>query len=60
VLRAGRDTDDRIGVAGCLDNLGWVAASQQQAARALTLLAAADAAWAARRPSRSPRWTRGA
>jgi non-specific serine/threonine protein kinase len=46
-LRAGRDMDDRIGVAGCLDTLGWVAASQQQAVRALTLLAAADAAWAA-------------
>ena len=46
-LRAGRDMDDRVGVAACLDTLGWVAASQQQPARALTLLAAADAAWAA-------------
>jgi DNA-binding NarL/FixJ family response regulator len=46
-LRAARDMDDRIGVAMCLDTLGWIAASQKQAAGALTLLAAADAAWAA-------------
>lgn len=46
-LRAARDMDDRIGAAACLDTLGWVAASQTKAARALTLLAAADAAWAA-------------
>jgi DNA-binding CsgD family transcriptional regulator len=39
--------DDRIGVAACLDTLGWVAASQKNPAQALTLLAAADAAWAA-------------
>jgi hypothetical protein len=42
-----RDMDDRIGVALCLDALAWIAASQQNAARAATLLGAADAAWAA-------------
>ena len=46
-LRAARDMDDRIGAAMCLDTLGWIAASQEQATGALTLLAAADAAWAA-------------
>jgi len=46
-LRAARDMDDRIGAAMCLDTLGWIAASQKQATGALTLLAAADAAWAA-------------
>jgi predicted ATPase/DNA-binding NarL/FixJ family response regulator len=46
-LRAARDMDDQIGVALGLDTLGWIAASQKQAARALTLLAAADSAWAA-------------
>ncbi len=46
-LGARRDMDDRIGVALCLDALAWVAASQKNAVRALTLLAAADAVWAA-------------
>jgi len=46
-LCAGREMDDRIGVALCLDTLGWVAASQKKPGWALTLLAAADAAWAA-------------
>ena len=42
-----RDLDDPIGVALCLDTLSWVAAGQQQAVRALTLLSAVDAAWSA-------------
>jgi predicted ATPase/DNA-binding CsgD family transcriptional regulator len=42
-----RRTDDPIGVALCLDALAWIAASRQQTARSLTLLAAADKAWAA-------------
>jgi predicted ATPase/DNA-binding NarL/FixJ family response regulator len=42
-----RATDDRIGAAQCLDALAWIAASQQRAARALTLLGAADAVRAA-------------
>jgi predicted ATPase/DNA-binding CsgD family transcriptional regulator len=46
-LRAARDMDDRVGAAMCLDSLGWIAVSQKQATGALTLLAAADAAWAA-------------
>jgi len=46
-LHAARDMDDGIAVAMCLDTLGWIAASQKQWARALTLLAAADATWAA-------------
>jgi predicted ATPase/DNA-binding NarL/FixJ family response regulator len=46
-LHAARDMDDSIGVATCLDTLGWVAASQKKWARALTMLAAADATWAA-------------
>jgi len=46
-LRAARDMDDSIGIALCLDALAWVAASQTSAARSATLLAAADAVWAA-------------
>jgi DNA-binding CsgD family transcriptional regulator/tetratricopeptide (TPR) repeat protein len=45
-LRAGRDMDDRLGIAACLDTLAWIAASQRKPARALTLLGAADTAWA--------------
>jgi non-specific serine/threonine protein kinase len=39
--------DDQIGVALCLDALAWIAASQKKPDRALALLAAADAVWAA-------------
>ena len=39
--------DDRIGIAQCLDALAWIAASQQKAARTLTLLGAADTTRAA-------------
>src|SRR5215469_5571553 len=46
-LQSTRVIDDPIGVAECLDVLSWIAASQHRAARAATLLAAADAAWAA-------------
>ena len=46
-LQSMRVIDDPIGVAECLDVLSWIAASQHRAARAATLLAAADAAWAA-------------
>jgi predicted ATPase/DNA-binding NarL/FixJ family response regulator len=42
-----RDLDDPIGVGLCLDTLAWVAAAQGQAPRAVTLLAAVDAAWSA-------------
>ena len=42
-----RRADDPIGVALCLDALAWIAASRHEAARSLTLLAAADQAWAA-------------
>jgi non-specific serine/threonine protein kinase len=42
-----RRTDDPIGVALCLDALAWIAASRHETARSLTLLAAADKAWAA-------------
>lgn len=42
-----RVLDDPIGVAECLDALAWIAASQHNAVRAATLLAASDAAWAA-------------
>ena len=41
-----RRADDPIGVALCLDALGWIAASRDEMARSLTLLAAADRAWA--------------
>ena len=40
-----RRADDPIGVALCLDALAWIAASQDETARSLTLLAAADRAW---------------
>ena len=46
-LRVMRGADDPIGVALCLDALSWIAASQNDASRSLTLLAAAEAAWAA-------------
>ena len=42
-----RKLDDPMGVVLCLDALAWTAAAYDQAPRALTLLAAADAAWAA-------------
>ena len=41
-----RRADDPIGVALCLDALAWIAASRDETARSLTLLAAADRAWA--------------
>jgi predicted ATPase/DNA-binding NarL/FixJ family response regulator len=46
-LRSLRLIDDPIGTAYSLDTLAWTAAAQNKPARALTLLAAADAAWAA-------------
>ena len=42
-----RKLDDPMGVVLCLDALAWTAAAYDQAPRALTLLAAADTAWAA-------------
>jgi predicted ATPase/DNA-binding NarL/FixJ family response regulator len=42
-----RQLDDPMGVVLCLDALAWIAAARDQAARALTLRAAADTAWAA-------------
>ena len=42
-----RVLEDPIGVAECLDVLAWIAASQQQPARAASLFGAAEAAWAA-------------
>jgi len=42
-----RKLDDPMGVVLCLDALAWIAVAPDQAPRALTLLAAADAAWAA-------------
>jgi predicted ATPase/DNA-binding CsgD family transcriptional regulator len=42
-----RKLDDPMGVVLCLDALAWVDVAHDQAPRALTLLAAADAAWAA-------------
>jgi non-specific serine/threonine protein kinase len=42
-----RQLNDPVGVVLCLDALAWIAAAQDQAPRALTLRAAADAAWAA-------------
>ena len=41
-----RRADDPIGVALCLDALAWIAASRDEPAPSLTLLAAADRAWA--------------
>jgi predicted ATPase/DNA-binding CsgD family transcriptional regulator len=46
-LRTLRHMDDPMGVVLCVDALAWVAAARQEPARALTLLGAADAAWAA-------------
>src|SRR5215471_9093442 len=46
-LRTMRHMDDPMGVVLCVDALAWVAAARLHALRALTLLAAADAAWAA-------------
>jgi DNA-binding NarL/FixJ family response regulator len=45
-LRTMRHMDDPMGVVLCLDALAW-AAARHEAVRALTLLAAAEAAWAA-------------
>jgi len=42
-----RKLDDPMGVVLCMDALAWIDAAHDQAPRALTLLAAADAAWAA-------------
>ena len=42
-----RKLDDPMGVVLCLDALAWIAVAHDQAPRALTLRAAADAAWAA-------------
>jgi len=41
-----RRADDPIGVALCLDALAWIATSRDEMARSLTLLSAADRAWA--------------
>jgi predicted ATPase/DNA-binding CsgD family transcriptional regulator len=46
-LRSMRHMDDPMGVALCVDALAWAAVARGEAARALTLLAAADAAWSA-------------
>jgi len=46
-LRAIRGMDDAMGAVLCLDALAWVAAARREAARAVTLAAAAEAAWAA-------------
>jgi predicted ATPase/DNA-binding CsgD family transcriptional regulator len=46
-LRAMRHLDDPMGVVLCLDALAWAAAARQEAARAATLAAAAEGAWAA-------------
>ena len=46
-LRTLRHMDDPMGVVLCVDALAWVAAARQEPVRALTLLGAADAAWAA-------------
>ena len=45
-LRAIRCMDDAMGVVLCLDVLAWAAAAGQEAARAATLAAAAERAWA--------------
>jgi len=42
-----RHMDDPMGVVLCVDALAWIAAARQEPVRALTLLGAADAAWAA-------------
>src|SRR5215472_6260425 len=41
-----RRADDPIGVALCLDALAWIASSRDETTWLLTLLAAADRAWA--------------
>jgi non-specific serine/threonine protein kinase len=46
-LRAIRGMDDAMGVVLCLDALAWAAAARREAVRAVTLAAAAEAAWAA-------------
>src|SRR5262249_24749408 len=46
-LESMRKLDDPMGVVLCLDALAWIVVAPDQAPRALTLLAAADAAWAA-------------
>jgi predicted ATPase/DNA-binding CsgD family transcriptional regulator len=46
-LRTLRHMDDPMGVVLCVDAMAWVAAARQEPLRALTLLGAADAAWAA-------------
>jgi len=46
-LRTIRCMDDVMGVVLCLDALGWVAAAQREAIRAVTLAAAAEVTWAA-------------
>jgi len=46
-LRAMRHLDDQIGAVLCLDALAWIAAARNEAARAVTLAAAAEAGWAA-------------
>ena len=46
-LRTIRGMDDSMGVVLCLDALSWVAAAHREPIRALTLAAAAEAAWAA-------------
>ena len=46
-LRGMRVIDDPVGVAECLNALAWIAAARKQAVLALTLMGAADAAWAA-------------
>jgi len=46
-LRSMRAIDDPVGVAECLNALAWIAATRQQAVLALTLMGAAEAAWAA-------------
>ena len=45
-LRTMRGIDDPIGIALCLDTLGWIAAGSQPR-RAVVLLGAADGAWSA-------------
>ena len=46
-LRAIRCMDDAMGAVLCLDALAWAAAARREAPRAVTLAAAAEAAWAA-------------
>jgi non-specific serine/threonine protein kinase len=46
-LRTMQHMDDPMGVALCLDALAWAVAPGREAARAVTLAAAAEAAWAA-------------